>query len=401
MMRYEWKKLFESRLNVSAMLIGYLLIGMCVFMYISQESFYDKGTDSYIDGIEAFSLEQERAAGQTDRVTEEYVTQLVGKIQDYGMDMESDDAYREIIRPLGDIYYVVARNYADMRSDRIDENALMDIELTEGADFYGYRMGKIRDYLDMDFSYGNYKEAEKQYWIRKAGEVSVPFRWGSKAVMNVVKDTVSIGVYLWFVIVICASSVFASEHESGAALLLLTTKYGKDRLIRSKIGVMTLFTLGYLSTGILLAVGVTGLLLGFPGADLPVQLYNSVIPYKLTIGQMCACTFGIILLLGIAIGFLVLCCSARLRSSLAALVIGITVIIAPAFFPMSKESGLWNHINYLFPVRVADFKEMLESFVSYTVGDFVIPYVWMAVIVYVAAAIVALWAVRGGFVREK
>lgn len=401
MMRYEWKKLFESRLNVSAMLIGYLLIGLCVFMYISQESFYDKGTDSYIDGIEAFSLEQERAAGQTDRVTEEYVTQLVGKIQDYGMDMESDDAYREIIRPLGDIYYVVARNYADMRSDRIDENALMDIELTEGADFYGYRMGKIRDYLDMDFSYGNYKEAEKQYWIRKAGEVSVPFWWGSKAVMNVVKDTVSIGVYLWFVIVICASSVFASEHESGAALLLLTTKYGKDRLIRSKIGVITLFTLGYLSTGILLAVGVTGLLLGFPGADLPVQLYNSVIPYKLTIGQMCACTFGIILLLGIAIGFLVLCCSARLRSSLAALVIGITVIIAPAFFPMSKESGLWNHINCLFPVRVADFKEMLESFVSYTVGDFVIPYVWMAVIVYVAVAIVALWAVRGGFVREK
>ena len=44
---------------------------------------------------------------------------------------------------------------------------------------------------------------------------------------------------------------------------------------------------------------------------------------------------------------------------------------------------------------------MLESFVSYTVGDFVIPYVWMAVIVYVAVAIVALWAVRGGFVREK
>ncbi len=401
MVRYEWKKLFQSRLNVSAMLIGYLLIGVCTFNYISQENFYDKNTDSYICGTEAFRLEQENAARQTDMITEEYVTELIGTVQERGMDMESDDAYLEIIRPLGDIYYMVVKNYSDMRSDRIDGNVLMDIELAGGADFYGRRIEKIRDYLNMDFSYGNYKEAEKEYWIQKAEKIPVPFRWGSRAEMNVVKDIVAIGFYLWFVIVICASSVFSTEYESGAAFLLLTTKHGKDRLVWSKIAVIVLFTLGYLSAGLLTAVSVSGLLLGFPGADLPVQLYNSVIPYNMTIGQMCIGSFGIILLLGTAIALVVLCCSARLRSSLASLVIGVAMIIAPAFFPMSKESGLWNHINYLFPVRVADFREMLQSFVSYTIGDLVIPYTVMAVIVYVAVGITALLAVKGGFVKSR
>lgn len=401
MVRYEWKKLFQSRLNVSAMLIGYLLIGVCTFNYISQENFYDKNTDSYICGTEAFRLEQENAARQTDMITEEYVTELIGTVQERGMDMESDDAYLEIIRPLGDIYYMVAKNYSDMRSDRIDGNVLMDIELADGADFYGRRIEKIRDYLNMDFSYGNYKEAEKEYWIQKAEKIPVPFRWGSRAEMNVVKDIVAIGFYLWFVIVICASSVFSTEYESRAAFLLLTTKHGKDRLVWSKIAVIVLFTLGYLSVGLLTAVSVSGLLLGFPGADLPVQLYNSVIPYNMTIGQMCIGSFGIILLLGTAIALVVLCCSARLRSSLASLVIGVAMIIAPAFFPMSKESGLWNHINYLFPVRVADFREVLQSFVGYTIGDLVIPYTVMAVIVYVAVGITALLAVKGGFVKGK
>ena len=399
MMRFEWKKIFERRLNVAAMLLGYLLIGVCVFSYISQETFYDEKTDSYIKGIEAYRLEQRKAAQQTDVISEEYMTRLIGGIQSHDMDLESDDAYAEVIRPLGDVFYFAAKNYTDMRSDISDRNALNAVDLTEGARFYEQRMKKITEYLNMDFSYGNYQESEKAYWIRKAEDTVTPFRWGSTSVMNSVFLTVAVGFYLWFVIVICASSVFASEYESGAASLLLTTKYGKDRLIWSKIAVTVLFTVGYLSVGILAGVGVMGLLLGFAGADLPVQLWNSVIPYNLTLGQACLGSFGIILLIGMTLAFVLLCCSARLRSSLATLVIGGVILIAPAFFPMSKESGVWNHINYLFPVRVVDLKKMLGSFVSYPVGDFVIPYVGMFVIVYVVIGVLALLLIRKGFVK--
>lgn len=401
MMWFEWKKIFERRLNVAAMLLGYLLIGVCVFNYITQASIYDEKTDGYISGIAAYRFDQERAAKQTDVISEEYMTQLIDKIQSYDMDLESDDAYMEVIRPLGDIFYFAAKNYTDMRADIMDRNALNEIDLAEGARFYEQRMKKITDYLNMDFSYGNYKEAEKAYWLRKAERTVIPFEWGSNGVMEAIFDTIAIGFYLWFVIIICTSSVFSSEYESGAASLLLTTKYGKDRLIWSKIAVTVLFTVGYLSIGTLAAVSVIALLLGFAGADLPVQLWNSVIPYNLTIGQVCLGSFAIVLLIGLTLALVLLCCSARLRSSLTTLVIGVAILIAPAFFPMSKKSGLWNHINYLFPVRVVDLKAVLGSFVSYTVGDIVISYVGMLVIVYVIIGVVALALTGKGFVKAR
>lgn len=401
MMWFEWKKIFERRLNVAAMLIGYLIIGVCVYNYISQESFYDEKSDSYIEGAAAYRLAWERAENQTDVISEEYMTRLIGEIQSHNLDLESDEAYCIVTRPLGDIFYFAAKNYTDMREDIINRNALNHVDLSEGAQFYENRMKKITDYLNLDFSYGNYKEPEKAYWIHKAQQTVTPFRWGSTSVMGSVFDTVAIGFYLWFVIIICASSAFSSEHKSGAAVLLLTTKYGKNRLVWVKIAVMALFTVAYVSVGLLAGVAVIGLLLGFEGADLPIQLWDSVIPYNLTIGQACLGSFAIVVLIGVALALVVLCCSARLQSSLATLVIGIVLIIAPAFFPMSKKSGLWNHINYLFPVRIVDLKAMLGSFVSYMVGDFVIPYVGMVVIVYGVIGCLALAMIRGGFVKKE
>ncbi len=401
MMLFEWKKIFERRLNVVAMILGYLLIALCVFLWISQASFYDEETDSYLGGIEAIRSEQEWAKGKTDVISEAYITQVIREIQSHEMDLESDEAYREIARPLGDVFYFIVRNYTDMDERYIDRNVLMEIDLTDGAHFYEQRMRKIREYLNRDFSYGNYKEAEKDFWIQKAENIVTPFAWGDKCIMDMVLSSVATGFYLVFVIAICTSAVFASEYESGASSLLLTTKYGKDRLIWSKIAVSVFFTIGYLSLGILLAVVVIGVLFGFPGADLPIQLWNSVIPYNLTIAQMCLGSFALLLLIGITIASIQLFFSATLRSSLATMVVGTVLIIAPIFFPMSNKSGLWNHINSLFPVRVASLKEMLGSFMSYTVGDYVISYVAMTVIIYTAIAISALLLIKRGFAKAE
>lgn len=320
MMWFEWKKLFERRLNVTAMIIGYVLIGACVAVWISRARFYDDKMQDYIEGVDAVRMDQQRAGAQTDILTEEYITQLVRGIQSHHLELESDEAYVEVIRPLGDLFWVTAKNYTDMREGIIDRNALNEIDLTDGAHFYEQRMKKITDFLNMDFSFGNYKEVEKTYWIQKAERTKTPFRWGSRDTMDMV----------W---------------------------------------------------------------------DLPVQLWDSVIPYNLTVGQACAANFAVMLLVSVATALVLLGCSAGTRSSLATLVIGMALMIAPAFFPMSKESGLWNHVNYLFPIRVVDLKTVLGSFVSYTVGSHVISYVEMIVIVYIVVSAIALLWIRRGWCR--
>lgn len=399
MIWFEWKKIFMRRLNIIAMLSGYVLVGVCMFSWITETSFYDEKTQTYVEGTDAFQMRRQQAEEQTDIISEEYVTQLIRKIQGYGLDLSDDEAYVEIARPLGNIYYFTAKNYTDMNKTTRDTK-LNDIDLSGGAHFYGQRMKKITDYLDMEFSAGNYKEIEKEYWIDKVKEIPTPFRWGDKSVMECIWDLNSAGAYMMFVVVICISSVFASEYETGAAHLLLTTKYGKNRLVWSKIIVSVIFAVMYPAAGILTATGIFGLILGFHGADLPVQLWDTVIPYKLTAWQACAVGFALVLLVSIAMALVLLACSARLRSSITTLVIGATVIIAPAFFPMSSTGRLWNHINYLFPVRVMNTGEVLGAYVSYTAGNIVISYLGMIFLVYTAVCVLSLAAIYGTAVRS-
>lgn len=401
MILFELKKIFESKLNIIAMIAGYLLIGVCAFSYISQTSYYDKKSDTYIYGIEAIHATQERASDQTDIISEEYITSLIQEIQSQNINLDSDEAFMKVIRPLGYIFYFVANNYTDMRANITESQNLNMIDLTNGAMFYEQRLKKVTDYLNLDFSYGNYSEAEKTYWIKKTKAVEVPFAWGDKTVMGIIWDIIAIGFYLLFVVVICISSIFSSEHESGAASLLLTTKYGKNRLITSKIITAMLFAICYIGIAFLVTAGVVGALLGFPGADLPVQLWNSVIPYELTVGQACMISFGIAMLICLAVTSVMLLCSARFKSSLATLVCGFVILIAPAFFPMSRSSGLWNHVNSLFPMRAMNVKEILGAFTSYTLNNHVISYLGMIVIVYSAVAVLSLLPIKKGFIRMK
>lgn len=115
----------------------------------------------------------------------------------------------------------------------------------------------------------------------------------------------------------------------------------------------------------------------FHGAELPVQLWGTVIPYNWSVGMACAVSFAVILLVTLTVALFTAFLSSNIKSSMVVLVIGYVLLIAPALFPMSKESGLWNHINYLFPVRVASVKDMIKTFNSYQFGTAIISYLSM------------------------
>lgn len=110
--------------------------------------------------------------------------------------MDSDEAYRQVIRPKLDILHVLCSNYMEM-GYYVDWNKLNGISTEGSIGFYERRMEKVEEYLKIAF-------------------------------------------YLMFVLAVCILPVFASEYESGAAALLLTTKYGKTKLIWAKISAAVL-----------------------------------------------------------------------------------------------------------------------------------------------------------------
>lgn len=385
MIWFELKKILNKRLNLIAMAAGYIMLALCIFLPIRKESYNPGAGNEAVSGLEAVRMKRMCAASQTDYITEEFVTATLRQIQDQKMDLNSDRAYVEVIRPSGDLFYFLRRSYEEITPKGYDNNILNDVDLSdESADFYETRLDLIRGHLDKDWSFGNYTETEKAYWMSRAEKITQPFRWGSLAVPKLELLVLAAGFYQLFVIATCISGVFASESESGAFQLLLSTKHGRGRLIAAKAGAAMLFAFGYLLTGQAVCFAVIGMLFGFEDLGLPVQLLETTIPYDLTFGQVCALQALTIWLIAFFVTAFILFVSAGSKSSLAAMAVTLTLLIAPAFFPASKSSDLWNHINYLFAVRFADIKQVLGMFIDYRLGAVCIDYLTMGMTVHAA-----------------
>ena len=256
-------------------------------------------------------------------------------------------------------------------------------------------MEKISDYLNLDFSYGNYTEKEKEFWLDKAEQVETPFAWGDTRVMDTARVIIGISFYLLFVIAICIAPVFATECESGAVALLLTTKRGKTTLITAKVLTAVLFAMAYMSVSIGSALLMLGVIIGFWGSELPVQLWSVGSPYNWSVGKVCVISVLIMLLLALTITLLTLAWSSRLKSGFMVLVLDFLLLMGPVFLPVSKSSGLWNHILCLFPVYAMNNRDIVGSFISYQFGGIVLSYMAMILLVYSVISIVSLWSVKG------
>lgn len=398
MIYFEWKKLFDRKLNVTAMLAGYLLILVCVVYSIKNFSCYDKESHSYINGLEGFRLSREKNEEMTDFLTEDYLTRLTESIQAKNIPLNTDEGYIEMIRPMYDMLWVLCNNYTDIRGT-FDWKTLNKIATENGIGFYKRRIEKVEIFLNTDFSFGNYSEAEKAFWLAMEQKVDTPFQWGDKSSMDFVWDMILIAFSLVFVIAICISPIFASEHESGAVALLLTAKNGKNRLIYAKMIVAVLFSTFYMTFGIGLGIASVGLTVGIHGAMLPVQLWGTIIPYNWSVGFACTVSFAMMLLIALTVTLFTAFLSSKTKASTATLVIDFLLLAGSALLPMSKESSLWNHINYLFPVKVMNVKEVIKTFNSYQLGSVILPYLKMAAGVYLTIGALSVMGVKRNFIK--
>ena len=401
MLRFELKKIFEKKLNIIAMIVGYAVMAVCLIVPIHDEAYVYSDESENISGIEAIKKKRELAASQTDYLTEEFVTDTIRGIQSKNIDLDSDEGYIQVLRPARELTYFLINSYMDISYVNYDMNILNRIDLSGGgADFYETRMRLIKEHLNKDRSFGNYTEREKEYWINKAEAVTQPFKWGCRTIPNLVIMIFGVAFYQLFVVAICIAPIFAAENESGATQLLLTTRHGKRKSILIKVLAAFIFSFGYLIVSGAVELGVIGAIFGLEDMRLPIQLLDAKIPYNLTFGKACALQAMVCLLIAFFIIAFVMFFSALTKSSLATMALTVTWLIAPAFIRASKTNDFFNHINYLFAVRFADVRSVLSQFIDYQFGNVIIDYITMASVVHLVLGVLLLVPLRKVFIKR-
>lgn len=391
---FEVKKIICKRVNQIAMLLGLLLVIICTIAQIQGEIFRDGNKE--LSGVSAILKQEEVENNLTSELNEEFLTDF---LQEYQLQM-SDSPYGydwDLIEPQRNLFSCISRNYVEWNEQYINWENLNKINTEGGIGFYDRRIQKIDTLLNAEYTYGNFSEAEKEYWLEKAKAVDIPFQWGSTNAWDIIWTGIELLIYLFFVISICTAPIFAGEYQNRTDALLLTSKHGKSKVISAKILSAFTFAFIYIAVCSLASIGISIALLGIDGWRLPVQLWDTLIPYQMTVFKACVMNLSVMFLISFFITAFSLLISTLSKSSMIVLALDILLVFGTIFLPSSKSSGLWNKILYLLPLNCVDLKHVLRTYNSYQFGNLIISYLEMIFIVYITLTIICLLCTGKGF----
>ena len=244
----------------------------------------------------------------------------------------------------------------------------------------------IADEVQRTLDYGmggtwEYSDAERAYWTEKQAEVSEPLAYGYAGGWGDVLACLGFLSFAMVAVCVVLTPVFAGEYQDRTDAVLLSSRYGRSKLVAAKIVASLLFATAYFILAAAVIMGVALAFFGADGADLPVQVLSLGIPYDLTMAEATFVSMGLAYLMTLGLAGLTLLLSSKLRSQLAVFALCAALIFLTGMIP-SGGNGALLHALYLFPISALSDQVLFNSFVSYPVGPFVIDLVGLLVIVY-------------------
>ena len=360
---YEYKKMLghKSMIIVFALSLAVMIIGQTVMVLPIFPSWYE-GENRWEYMVR-------------DR---EYARALSGRAIDADLLMEAVEsrnagdfrAYRHILRLINQVY----------------GTALVTPE--NAGDFYALRRHQVEDWL------GSGRSAElllsldariTEPWVFEYAGAFMGFFDGSVA-----------SLLAGLLIAVGIAPLFAREHSTGVAQLMLTSRHGKSTLIWAKI-----FTA--ISFSILISLFFTAasfltdaIIFGFDGTSAPFQLsWWTHSPYPITMGQA-ALIFSATLALRIVLfGSVLLLLSAKFKSSFAVTIFAAVWMFAALLFYVPIPVVWLENFTRMF-IRVLPFPQTVFLAEPYEIfGLAIIPFVVDIIAALVASAAVLPFAARG------
>lgn len=175
----------------------------------------------------------------------------------------------------------------------------------------------------------------------------------------------SIAIPVFIVMIIATSAVFSGEYNTKTSSLILTTRYGKNKLILAKIMASMVFATLLLG-GIFLLFSMTfGIHYGYQGWDAGVQTNFGLSLMGLRVSlnhlKLILLGFSILWLGSISLVALTLMISAMARSPFSSLVISTVFFIIPRIIRQSQSGGTLHDLLLIFPINLTNVQEVLHS----------------------------------------
>lgn len=388
LIRSEFKKLCRRKLTVIVTVVCFLLTVLFFLLPFVQYVTWDVNGDR-LSGSNAVSYRQERYAEISGTLTEDRIENDIEEYQQIYSDPENLITERGGETSFTDeIYYgwlAQRTSYLNMIGNTYDHNEMgylnmPSISEDDAARFYEIRNENVKAYVESS----NFSDAEKEYWLSKNSKITEPYEYGYPMGWSTFGDTFQMLVICILGICIAVAPVFAGEYQSGTDAVILSTRYGKSKLINAKIISAVLFGSAVFMINAAAALLLPLLTFGFQGGDLPLQIMDSFCPYALTFSQASFILIGIAYLVMLVLLFVTLLCSAKMKSPFGVLVVDVVLIFLPIFLQPSTNY-LWQRIYYLLPSSAIEGLSLCKLYLSYNFGFTVLDLFGAVSVIYLLA----------------
>lgn len=409
LVKFELKKIVSRKATyISALIVFALLVLIySLNVYAQQNSDNDLNT---VSGLEGIALSKERADALAGPVTNESFTE---KVQEYQTFLQGEGELKdEFTTEKGDTlpwarYHNAHDAYLStflapwMNGSENILYAAWRVDTTNEVDLYEAIDLTLQNQLDSGMSgTWTYSEAERNFWQAKQAEVVEPLEYGYHGGWGAILDCFDFLMLVLLALCVGITPVFAAEYRERTDAVILATRYGKSRLVTAKIIASFIYALGMMLIGLLIAIGLPLLFYGAEGADLPVQLMSVAIPYALTMSQAVAVCAGIALVVTIGLTAFMLFLSAKWKSTLGIMMVGVALVFLPMFLPFTRH-GLVVHFAVLFPGLSLSFGNTFRMLISYPLGSLVIDAQAVICLFYVLIAALFIPLAMRSFKRHQ
>ncbi len=348
MVGFEYKKIFQRKGAVIAIAFSFIVVIVSPFInmignvYVDGKVMEGKREQMVKERDFARSLSGRRIDETLLSETKEAFSKIppVGENEWY-VDIPE---YQQYARPYYEIYEMAYAVYGS------DFRLLQGLTQDHMENFYPL----YRENASKNINALNIRDKSKDRLTQINDRVKTPFTFdwiggydGFMVVMN------TIGIFGAFVMGICLAPMFAGEYGIRTDQLLLSTKFGKNKLITAK-----LFTAVSFCIGLCLALTITnflgfGMVYGFDGARAPIQLFSTFTIYPLTMWQGAVVVSLCALFSSLLVGGITLLLSSLFKSPFGVITIISLLIYAPMILNVPRQYTLLYTLFRLLPGRMA------------------------------------------------
>ncbi len=185
---FEFMKVFKKRSFLCAVMLMMVMLVIVPCLTISENNWINEdGTE--ITGMAAIRAKRDSLKNSSCDLTAEKLQSVITNYQSTYADPASfikedgtvgswinNAAYAKYIQSDSEIKFLIDMAFTS-EGEAYDYYAIGNMNPADAENFYENRMEKVEEYLNMDYSYGNYSETDKEYFMTRNEKLTIPFHY--------------------------------------------------------------------------------------------------------------------------------------------------------------------------------------------------------------------------------